>query len=32
MPVERMDFADFVHEVGTDWSARSQRRWVVELS
>ena len=29
-PAERMDLADFVHEVGSDWSARSQRRWVVD--
>ena len=28
-PAERMDMADFVDELGTDWSARSRRRWVV---
>lgn len=30
LPAEQMDLADFVHEVGTDWSAKSRRRWVVE--
>lgn len=28
-PAERLDLADFVHELGANWSARTRRRWVV---
>jgi signal transduction histidine kinase len=28
-PAERLDLADFVHELGSNWSVRSGRRWVV---
>ncbi len=29
-PAERLDLADFVHELGSNWSVRSGRRWVVD--
>ncbi len=28
-PAERLDLAEFVHELGANWSARSRRRWIV---
>ncbi len=29
-PAQRMDLADFVHEIGDNWSVKTHRRWVVE--